>query len=169
MAMQKIHAMFRTALVGAAVVVAGIGYPFTANAQPSMCGPGTYQNAYGVCLPTAGAPWSAPVDTGPDADFYRLLTDPDQSQPMVIWNFPLVKGQALWACQRMNFENPYLVTKELQASGGYSFDAANDITSAGMTIYCPQNAYTNTGGKWPAPVPVSVPAPPPRLDAPPES
>jgi hypothetical protein len=126
--------------------------PLTANAQPSICGPGTYQNAYGVCLPTAGAPWSAPVSAGPDADFYRLLTDPDQSHPMVIWNFPLVKGQALWACQRTNWEDPYLATKDLQASG-YTFDDASSISSSAITIYCPQNGWSSTGGKWSAPVP----------------
>lgn len=137
--------MFRTGLMGAAIVVAAIGYPCTANAQPFICGPGTYQNVYGVCLPTANAAY-----TGADAEFFRLLTRPNQDHPMVIWDFPGVKGQGLWACQRMNVEAPYLATKELQSSAGYAWDDATSITSAAVVAYCPQNGYAPTG-KWPSP------------------
>ena len=133
------------------LIYAVVGHPSAANADPIMCGLGTYQNAYGVCVPTASTDWSAPVATdGPDAQFYRLLTDPDQDYPMVIWNFPLVKGQALWVCQRQNWVSPYEATKELEASGAYAWDAARSIGSAGTVIYCPQNGYAPLG-KWPSP------------------
>jgi hypothetical protein len=148
--------MFRIALIGAAVVVVGIGCPSAAKAYPSACGPGTYQNAYGVCLPISGPDWSASVSTPADAEFFRLLTEPNQERPMVVWDYPGMKAQALWACQQMAYLPPYNVTKQLQANVGYVFDAANSITSAAVTAYCPQNGYAPLG-KWPSAVP------PPRM------
>jgi hypothetical protein len=100
-------------------------------------------------LPLSRPDWSAAVSTPADATFFRLLTEPDQDRPMVIWDYPGMKGQALWACQQMAYLPPYNVSKELQANFGYVFDDAVSITSAAITAYCPQNGYTPIG-KWPS-------------------
>jgi hypothetical protein len=81
-----------------------------------------------------------PAANTPDGEFYWLLTDTeDNSNPMVIWNFPLVKAQGLAACQRMdNGETPYQATTDLEAPAGpYTFDDASSITSSATVIYCP--------------------------------
>ena len=157
-----IEPMLRSALVGAAVVAAAVGFAATANADVGLvaglgiggvatspgpfrqCPAGTYKNSDGGCterpdqnpngaigqccdgtdthakhrngacsghggvcqwFAAAGSsgspnnPANGPVDNGADSRFVSLLTDPDQDDPMVIWNFPLVKAQGLEACQ----------------------------------------------------------------------
>jgi len=142
--------MLRTLLVGATALVAAISYPSEVRATPYSCGPGTYQNAYGVCLPAADATWSAtPLGNAADAEFWHLLTQPNQEHPMVIWNFPAVKAQALVACQQTNYETPYAAVKDLQALvPSYTFDDAVNIVDSGLIVYCPQNDWAPSG-KWP--------------------
>ena len=143
--------MLRAAVIGSAVVVVGIGCAPAANAYPFACGPGTYQNAYGVCLPIAGPDWSAAVSTPADAEFFRLLTEPNQEHPMVVWDYPGMRAQALWACQQMTYLPPHKVSTRLEAFG-YVSDAAISITTAAIVAYCPQNGYAPLG-KWPLAVP----------------
>src|ERR1700739_3192667 len=76
-----------------------------------------------------------PVDNSPDAQFFWLLTEPNQERPMVIWNFPIVRSQGIAACQREDAgETPYQATKDLQyPNGPYTFDDAHSITPAAAT------------------------------------
>lgn len=41
-----------------------------------------------------------------DAEFFRLLTQPNQNHPMVVWDYPGMKAQALWACQQIAYLHP---------------------------------------------------------------
>jgi hypothetical protein len=94
---------------------------------------------------------SAQADAGQDQDFYRLLTEPDQDHPMVIWNFPLVRAQGIAACQREDAgETPMQAAYDLdQRYGGpYIFDFANDITSSAETIYCRWHTAPAPAGNW---------------------
>lgn len=81
----------------------------------------------------------AHADLGQDQEFYRLLTERDQDHPMVIWNFGEVRSEGIGACEREdNGEAPFQALKELEyPNGPYSFDNANNITSAAETVYCP--------------------------------
>jgi predicted lipoprotein with Yx(FWY)xxD motif len=81
----------------------------------------------------------ARADETQDQEFYRLLTDPDQTHPMTIWNFAEVRSEAIASCQRQDAgESPYRATTDLERpSGPYTFDDANNITSSAATIYCP--------------------------------
>jgi hypothetical protein len=127
--------MFRVVFVGITIAAAAMGSAPTASAYPSICGPGTYQDAYGVCLPIPA--YSGPLG-GQDSQFLRLLTNPDQDYPMVIWNFPLVKAQGVQACQLQDQGADALTAlHQLEAQGGYSFEAANSIVSSAMVVYCP--------------------------------
>lgn len=92
----------------------------------------------------------ARADAHQDQEFYRLLTEPDQSNPMVIWNFPLVRSQGIEACEREDAGvPPYQSLKELEyPKGSYPFDIANDITSSAETIYCPWHAAPPGDNGW---------------------
>jgi hypothetical protein len=105
-----------------------------------------------VGLGFAGLGLAAPAqaDARQDQDFYRLLTEPDQSQPMVIWNFPLVRSQGIQSCQREDAgETPIQSTNELvYPYGAYTFEAANSLTSAADTIYCPWHGVAVSAPGW---------------------
>ncbi len=81
-----------------------------------------------------------------DQEFYRLLTDPDQDDPLVIWNFPGVRSQGIAVCQREDAgEAPYDALLDLtkRRGGPYTFDDANNISSSAKVVYCPWH------GSWP--------------------
>jgi hypothetical protein len=104
--------------------------------------------AIGVAAVGLAAP--AQANTWQDQDFYRLLTDPDQSHPMAIWNFPLVRSQGIAACQREDAgESPWRAMKDLQyPTGPYTFDDASSITSSAEVIYCPWHGSERSGPDW---------------------
>lgn len=144
--------MFRTAVIGVAAAVVGIGCSSAAKAEPFACGPGTYQNANGVCLPISGQAWASAVTTPADAEFFRLLTQPNQDRPMVVWDYSGMRSQGLWSCQQLVYLPPDRVSTELQAIGHYVSEDAISITSSAIVAYCPLNGYAPLG-KWPSPVP----------------
>lgn len=84
-----------------------------------------------------GAP--AHADASQDQEFYRLLTEPNQDHPMVIWNFAEVRSEGIAACLRQDAgEPPYQSIQDLERPNGpYTFDEANNIASSAETIYCP--------------------------------
>jgi hypothetical protein len=73
-----------------------------------------------------------------DDDFYRVLTEGTENIPgMVLTNPPLVRTQALQACQRM--DDGVLnadAADMLMAEGPYSWDVASTIVAAATVIYC---------------------------------
>jgi hypothetical protein len=93
----------------------------------------------GLFFVTVALAAPAYADADQDMRFYRLLTDPDQDHPMVIWNFSEVRSEGIAACQREDAgEPPYQATKDLERPRGpYTFDNASSITSSAETIYCP--------------------------------
>ncbi|WP_131829185.1 DUF732 domain-containing protein [Mycobacterium numidiamassiliense] len=81
-----------------------------------------------------------------DQEFYWLLTEPDQDNPMAIWDFPLVRSQGIQDCREMDFgETPMQALYHLDRrhGGPYMFEDANGISSAATVIYCPWH------GSWP--------------------
>jgi hypothetical protein len=64
--------------------------------------------------------------------------------PMVIWNFPLVKAQGLQACQLDNTPGVRTIDAidQLEAAGGYSRDDAENIVASAFVIYCPWNLHS---------------------------
>ena len=95
----------------------------------------------GLAFVSVGLATPAQADANQDQSFYRLLTEPDQRHPVVIWNFTLVRAQSIALCQREDAgETPWQAFKDLQ-SNGYTFDVANTIVSSAETIYCP--SHTN--------------------------
>jgi hypothetical protein len=96
--------------------------------------------AAGLAFASVGLAAPAHADANQDQRFYRLLTDPDQSHPMVIWNFALMRSLGILSCQREDAgETPYQATKDLQYPNGpyNTFEDANSVSSAAETIYCP--------------------------------
>lgn len=94
---------------------------------------------------------TAKADTSQDQGFYRLLVDPDQDHPMVIWDFPLIRAQGIEACQREDAgETPMQTTYHLdQKYGGpYTFEDASNITAAADTIYCPWHQTRLSSPDW---------------------
>lgn len=73
-----------------------------------------------------------------DDQFYRALTEGTENIPgMVLTNPPLVRSQALQACQRMDQGVEDLETVHmLMAEGPYSFDVAGTIVAAATVYYC---------------------------------
>ena len=90
----------------------------------------------------------ARADASQDQEFYRLLTEPDQTHPMQIWNFPAVRSQGIEACRLEDAgESPYEATKSLeQPNGPYTWDAANNVASSAEVVYCPWHAAPQGGG-----------------------
>ncbi len=81
-----------------------------------------------------------------DQRFYSLLTDPDQSHPMVIWDFPVVSAQGMQLCQQADAgATPMQALYHLDRryGGPYVFDDASSISSAATVVYCPWH------GDWP--------------------
>jgi hypothetical protein len=75
-----------------------------------------------------------------DQDFYWLLTEPNQSHPMVIWNFPLVRSQGIQVCQQADAgATPMQALYQLDRDygGPYVFEDASSISAAAHVIYCP--------------------------------
>ena len=93
-----------------------------------------------AALAVVGVGLAAPAhaDAYQDQSFYRLLTQPDQDRPMVIWDWPGVRSQGTAVCQSEDAgRTPYQAAKDLQYLVGYSWDDANSISSAADVIYCP--------------------------------
>jgi hypothetical protein len=115
----------------------------------------------GLAFASVGLAAPAHADAKQDQEFYRLLTEPDQDHPMVIWNFVGVGLQGIAACQREDAgETPYQALKDLQSDGPYTFDDAMSITTAAETIYCP---WHNSGPSTPNPAGISAPVYPPPI------
>jgi hypothetical protein len=95
----------------------------------------------GLAFVSIGLAAPAQADVYQDREFYRLLTEPDQEHPMVIWNFPEIRSEAIATCEREDAgETPYQALKDLQyPDGPYTFDVANDISSSADTMYCPSH------------------------------
>ena len=90
----------------------------------------------------------AKADPGQDRDFYRLLTDPNQDQPMVIWDFATVRAQGIEVCEREDAgETPMRATLDLDRryGGPYICDDANNISSSAETIFCPWHQGNPSG------------------------
>lgn len=105
-----------------------------------------------------GIPATSHASVQQDQQFYYLLTRPDQDYPMVVWDFPLIRAQAIRACQLEDAGLTAMqVTYDLdQRYGGpYPFEGASSITSAAEVIYC----------RWhlEKPVDVSTPVYPPPV------
>ena len=138
-----------------------------------------YKIVAGLFFGTVALAAPGHADASQDHEFYRLLTEPDQDRPMVIWNFAEVRSEGIAACQRQDAgEPPYPATTDLERPNGpYTFDDANSITSAAATVYCPwHNAPPTPNNNWTetsAPVdprPVYPPIewyPPPPMSYPP--
>jgi hypothetical protein len=92
----------------------------------------------GLASASVGLAAPAQADADQDQRFYRLLTDPDQDHPMVIWNFALVRSLGIATCQREDGgDTPYEATEALEhPNGPYNFDDADNVASAARTIYC---------------------------------
>ena len=73
--------------------------------------------------------------------FYRVLTEGDEeSPPLVLTNRPLVRAQALQACQRIGGGvHPVDATDMLAVEGPYSWDTASSIVAAATVVYCPEH------------------------------
>jgi hypothetical protein len=124
-----------TLIGGGLIAAAAIGATSPASADTGGSG---YS---GYVIPDPG-----PVNQTPDARFYWLLTEPNQEHPMVIWNFPLVKAQALQGCQAQSNGLSSLETVyAIQNTFGYSFGDANSIHSAADVIYCRWNLSPRDG------------------------
>jgi hypothetical protein len=112
----------------------------------------------GLAFASVGLAAPAQADMNQDQDFYRLVTEPNQDHPMVIWNFALVRSWGIASCQQMDAgETPYQALKDLQyPNGPYTFDIANDVSSAAGTIYCPwHDAGLDAPGWATTPTPIS--------------
>ena len=92
----------------------------------------------------------AHADSKQDQDFYRLLTEPDQDRPMMIWNFAEVRAEGIAVCQREDEGvPPYESMKYLERPNGpYAFDDANSIASAAETVYCPWHNAPTGANNW---------------------
>jgi hypothetical protein len=115
-----------------------------------MTAPGSYRRKKGLgitimaglAFASVGLATPAQADAGQDQDFYRLMTEPDQPHPQVVFNFPLVRSQGIWVCQREDAgETPMHAFYYLDRrhGGPYAFDDANTIVSSAETIYCPSH------------------------------
>jgi hypothetical protein len=73
-----------------------------------------------------------------DDNFYRALTEGTENIPgIVLTNPPLVRAQALQACQRMDDGvHGGVVVEMLMAEGPYSLDTATSIVGAATAFYC---------------------------------
>jgi hypothetical protein len=98
-------------------------------------------------ISTVGLAAPAQASAQQDQDFYWLLTEPDQSHPMVIWDFRLVRSQGIAACQRQDAgETSYQATKDLEyPDGPYTFEDVSSIKSSAAVIYCPWHLSSATG------------------------
>ena len=124
------------------------GTPPRSNLRPPMIAAALLLGL--AAIGTVGLAAPAHADATQDQHFYRLLTEPNQDYPMVIWNFPLVRSQGIASCQREDAgETPIQSTYFLDRryGGPYTFEYANDITSSADTIYCPwhQTALSTPG------------------------
>lgn len=84
-----------------------------------------------------------------DQQFHRLLTRPDQENPMLIWDLSLVRSQGVGVCQRQDSgltAMQALYELDQRYGGGYPFEIASSISSAANVIYCPWHSSTSTGG-----------------------
>lgn len=91
------------------------------------------------------------ADINQDQEFYRLLVDPDQDHPMVIWDFPLARAQGIEVCQREDAgETPMQALYHLdrEYGGPYTFDDANNISSSADTVYCPWHQTRLSSPDW---------------------
>jgi Protein of unknown function (DUF732) len=117
-----------------------------------------------LAVASVGLAAPAHADAHQDQSFYRLLTDPDQDHPMVVWDWPGIRSQGIAVCQSEDAgRTPYQALKDLQYGAGYTFDDANSISSSAETIYCPwhtQNGLPNGGTT------TSTPTYPPPIYAP---
>jgi hypothetical protein len=89
-----------------------------------------------VVSPVASAEPGAYTDE--DEMFYGFLTEGGEDMPgMVLTNPPLVRAQALQACQRIDDgAHPLDATAMLVAEGPYSWDTASTIVAAATVFYC---------------------------------
>lgn len=76
-----------------------------------------------------------------DDQFYRALSEGTEGIPgMVLTNPPLVRAQALQACQRMDDGVDKLDAIDmLMAEGPYSFDTAANIVATAVVYYCSEH------------------------------
>ncbi|MCV7303020.1 DUF732 domain-containing protein [Mycobacterium barrassiae] len=84
-----------------------------------------------------------------DQQFHRLLTRPNQDDPMVIWDFSLVRAQGIGVCQRQDAgltAMQALYDLDERYGGPYPFELASSISSAANVIYCPWHTSSVTGG-----------------------
>ncbi|ORA40401.1 hypothetical protein BST20_07700 [Mycobacterium branderi] len=147
-----------TSLVGGALGLVAVGVAAPASAYHGGC----YVDNYGNC---SYAPLSlateehSPADraawgTTPDQHFAYFVTHDDDAPGFVIMDFPSLKGQALWGCQEeTNGMRSLDVVHALERAGGYTFDQANNIHAAAVTIYCPWNAHLPPPSMPTAPAP----------------
>jgi hypothetical protein len=133
----------------------------------------------GLAVVSVGLATPAQADANQDQEFYRLLTEPNQDHPMVIWDFAGIRSQGIASCQQEDAgATPMraLYFLDRRYGGQYTFDEANNITSAAGVIYCPWHDAPVPAGDWahtsdpvyPPPVyPALAWYPPPRYYPPP--
>jgi hypothetical protein len=81
-------------------------------------------------------------NTDPNADkrFFDLLTGyPEDPDNMTIFDYPLVKSQALHACQLETDGTAHTAVVDALAAVGYRWQDAENIVVSAEVIYCPWN------------------------------
>lgn len=150
-----------TTLAGFAAV-GSLNFAASANADNGMIYGDCWVDAYGRCMfmtPDQVTPRNAPADRAaygstPDQRFAYYVTHDESTPWFVIMDFELVKAQGLRNCQlQANGVDSLDALYDIQRSGGYTFDQANNIASSAEVIYCP----------WVNPPPGYRPAPAPFL------
>jgi hypothetical protein len=76
-----------------------------------------------------------------DDMFFRALAEgAEDIAPLNLTNPPLVRAQALQACQRIgDGVEPVDASSMLEAEGPYSWDTASSIVAAATVFYCPEH------------------------------
>jgi hypothetical protein len=124
-----------------------------------MAVPGSYRRKKGLGITimaglafvSVGLAAPAQADANQDQEFYRLLTKPDQTNPMVIWNFALVRSLGIASCQREDAgATPSQTTDYLdrEYGGPYTFGVANSVHAAADTMYCPWHQVRLQAPDW---------------------
>ena len=133
--------MLKPTALSFVLVVAGLLIAPTANAYHGPC----FTDSFGRCTqaPTSMiTPADSPGDDAaygdtPDQHFAYYLTHDDDVPNFQVWNFDVLKAQALRGCDLLrNGWDTYDISNALEAEVGYPHDVAANIIIAGAVIYC---------------------------------
>jgi hypothetical protein len=101
-------------------------------------------------------PGASGNNTDPNADkrFFDLLTGyPEDPDNMTIFDYPLVKSQALHACQLETNGTAHTAVVDALAAVGYRWEDAENIVVSAEVIYCPWNNPPDPDPDTPPPPP----------------